>query len=94
MSFQAHKLMLMTIATNATPDGAVPSDPGVPPGAPEGKLHTMAETDQERAERHERERIEANERHERERKEAHDRHEEERKAARARREEERKNQRG
>lgn len=36
------------------------------------------ETEDDRADRHERERIEANERYERERKESHDRHEKER----------------
>jgi hypothetical protein len=36
------------------------------------------ETDEERAERHERERLEANERHERERRAEHERHERER----------------
>lgn len=36
------------------------------------------ETDQERAERHERERLESHERHERERLESHERHERER----------------
>lgn len=46
------------------------------------------ETDQERAERHERERREAGERHERERKEAHERHERERKEEQERRERE------
>lgn len=40
----------------------------------------MTENDQERAERHERERKEANERYERERIESHERHERERKA--------------
>lgn len=40
------------------------------------------ETDQERAERHERERIESNERYESERKESGARHEQERKDAR------------
>ena len=44
------------------------------------------ETDQERAERHERERIESNERYEAERKEDGARHEQERKDARAIRE--------
>lgn len=37
-----------------------------------------AETERERAERHERERIEEHDRHERERKEEHERHERER----------------
>lgn len=44
------------------------------------------ETDEERAARHERERIESSERYERERKESGDRHESERLAARAIRE--------
>jgi hypothetical protein len=47
-----------------------------------GKRAGFMETDQERAERHERERIESNERYETERKESGARHEQERKDAR------------
>ncbi len=47
------------------------------------------ETDRERAERHERERVESAERHERERREESDRYEKERKEDRERRERER-----
>jgi hypothetical protein len=48
----------------------------------------MTESDRERAERHERERIADAERYEKERKEAHDRHERERRAEQERRERE------
>lgn len=57
--------------------------------SPPTKGIDMTETDQERAERYERERKESNERYERERKESAERHERERKAARQRRAEER-----
>ncbi|HET8739937.1 MAG TPA: hypothetical protein VFO17_09410 [Acidimicrobiia bacterium] len=40
-------------------------------------MSTSPETDEERAARHERERLEANERHERERRAEHERHERE-----------------
>ena len=53
------------------------------------EVPAVTETDKERAERHERERKDANERYERERMESHTRHEEERKAAREQRDEDR-----